>query len=68
MKLRIAGRIISALPVLLLVFSAIMKLAKPASVVEGFAHLGLPERLDLRLGILEIACTSVYPAYITKWF
>jgi hypothetical protein len=30
-----------------LVFNAIMKLAKPASVVERFAHLGLAELLDL---------------------
>jgi hypothetical protein len=55
-----AGRIISALPVLMLLFSAVMKLVKPASVVEGFAHLGLPESLALGLAILEITCTVVY--------
>jgi DoxX-like protein len=58
--MNIAGWIMSALPVLLLFFSAVMKIAKPAAVSEGFAHLGLPEHLALGLGILEIACTIVY--------
>jgi len=55
-----AGRIISALPVLLLLFSGVMKLMKPPAVVEGFAHYGLPMSLALGIGILEIACTVVY--------
>lgn len=55
-----AGRIISALPVLLLLFSGVMKLAKPAPVVQGFAHFGYPESLVLSIGILELACTAVY--------
>ncbi len=55
-----AGRIFSALPVLLLVFSGVMKLMKPAPVVQGFAHFGYPERLALSIGILELACTVVY--------
>ena len=55
-----AGRIISALPVLLLLFSGAMKLVKPAPVVQGFAHFGYPESLALSIGILELACTVVY--------
>ena len=54
------GRILSALPALLLLFSGVMKLVKPAPVVEGFAHLGWPDRLALGLGITELACTAVY--------
>jgi hypothetical protein len=54
------GRIISTLPVLMLLMSAIMKFIKPPPVVEGFAHLGLPESLALGLGILEMLCTFVY--------
>src|SRR3989442_14969979 len=50
-----AGRIISALPVLLLLFSGVMKLMKPAPVVQGFAHFGYPESLALSIGILELA-------------
>ena len=55
-----AGRIISALSVLLLLFSGVMKLLKPAPVLQGFAHYGYPESLIVVIGILEIACTLVY--------
>jgi len=55
-----AGRVLSALPVLLLVFSAAMKFVKPAAVVEGVTRLGYPESLILGIGILELACTVVY--------
>ena len=55
-----AGRIISALPALLLLFSGVMKLLKPAPVLQGFAHYGYPESLIVVIGILEIACTLVY--------
>ena len=54
------GYIFSALPVLLLLFSAVLKLMKPAPVVEGFAQFGFPESLIFKLGILELACTVVY--------
>ncbi len=54
------GHIMSALPVLMLLFSGVMKLVKPAPVVEGFAHLGYPESLALGLGIVELACAVVY--------
>ncbi len=54
------GYIVSALPVLLLLFSAVLKLMKPAPVVEGFAQFGFPESLIFNLGILELACTVVY--------
>ena len=58
--------IMSALPVVMLLMSAVMKLVKPAFVVEGFAHLGLPEKLALGLGILELACTIVYVIPVTS--
>ena len=54
------GCILSALPVLMLLMSAVMKFAKPRPVVEGFAHLGFPESLALGLGILELGCTIIY--------
>src|SRR5574341_63480 len=59
-KMLWAGRIASALPVLMLLFSGVMKLVKPTSVVEGFVQLGYPESLALGIGILELACTVVY--------
>ena len=55
-----AGRVISTLPVLMLLMSAGMKFAKPPLVVEGFTKMGYPERLSLVLGILELACTILY--------
>jgi hypothetical protein len=54
------GYIMSALPVLLLLFSASMKLLKPPAVVQGFAQFGFPESLILKLGILELICTVLY--------
>jgi hypothetical protein len=55
-----AGRVASALPVLMLLFSAAMKFAKPPDAVEGFTHLGWDANLALGLGILELVCTIVY--------
>jgi DoxX-like protein len=55
-----AGRVISAVPVLMLLMSGVMKLVKPAAVVEGFAHFGYDESLILVLGIVELGCTVVY--------
>ncbi len=54
------GRILSAVPVLFLLFSAGMKFAPPQPVLEGMAHLGWPERLAIPLGILELAVTIIY--------
>jgi hypothetical protein len=54
------GYVLSGLPALLLVFSAVIKLMKPPQVVEGFAHFGIPESLIFNLGILELSCTVVY--------
>ena len=59
-KMLWAGRIMSALPVLMLLFSAVMKFLKPPDVVKGFTHLGYPESLALGLGIVELACTVIY--------
>jgi len=55
-----AGRIISALPILMLLFSGVMKLIKPAFLVQEFVRLGYPESLALGIGILELSCTVVY--------
>jgi hypothetical protein len=54
------GRVVSALPVLMLLFSAIGKFAKPTAVVEGFAELGWPDNLTLALGIVELGCVIIY--------
>jgi hypothetical protein len=54
------GWILSVLPSLLLIASALAKFAKPAQVVEGFTKLGYPEHLVLALGIVELTCTLIY--------
>jgi hypothetical protein len=54
------GRILSAVPVLLLLFSGVLKVLKPAPVLQSLAHFGLPESIIFKIGILEIACTLVY--------
>lgn len=55
-----AGRITSALPALLILFSAIFKLTKSAAVVQGFAHAGYSEALIVPIGIIEVICVVVY--------
>jgi hypothetical protein len=55
-----AGYILSALPVLALVMSAIMKFAKPPSVLEGFAKMGYPPSAPTQLGVVELICTVIY--------
>ena len=57
---RITGWIMSIVPCLLLVFSGVMKLVKPAGMADGFTHLGIPFSLANGLGVLELACTVIY--------
>jgi hypothetical protein len=54
------GFIMSALPVLALVMSGVMKITKPAPVLQGFVHFGYPESTVIPLGVTEIACTALY--------
>ena len=51
---------LSALPALMLLFSATMKLVHPPQLDEGFAHLGIPVSHALGLGVLELTCTLIY--------
>jgi hypothetical protein len=54
------GRVLSTLPVLMLLMSAGMKFARPPQVVEGMGKLGYAPELALPLGIVELACTIIY--------
>ena len=54
------GRVMSALPSLFLLVDGIMKLAKPAVVVETTVQLGYPESVILGLGIVLLICTALY--------
>jgi hypothetical protein len=55
-----AGRIISALAILFLLFDAITKLMKVAPVLEASARLGYPASLTVGIGSLLLACVVVY--------
>jgi hypothetical protein len=61
-KLRWAGYIVSALPVLALLFSAAMKIANQEFVVEEFGRLGYKDSVVVTIGIIELACTLLYIA------
>lgn len=54
------GRILSALPVLGLLASGIMKLTQSGMVVKEFARLGYTPGVILPLGIVEVACVVLY--------
>ncbi len=57
---RIAGYILSALAALFLLVDGVMKLVKPAPVVEATTQLGYPETVIFPLGIVLLACTILY--------
>ena len=55
------GRVLSALPVLVLLLSASFKLAHPPQVVQSFSgQFGYPARLLLPLAVIEISCVLLY--------
>lgn len=59
-----AGRIMSTLPVLMLLMSGVMKFvmhfAKPPEMVEQFSKFGYSESVLLPLGVVELVCTLLY--------
>ena len=57
---RWAGRIASGIPALFLAFDTAIHFAKPAPVVQAFAHLGLPLSLSVPLAGIELGCLIVY--------
>jgi hypothetical protein len=55
------GRVLSALPVLMMVFSASMKLTHGAQVVEGWVgKAGYPLGALTPIGIVELTCVLLY--------
>jgi hypothetical protein len=55
-----AGRIVSALPVLFLLFDGVIHVMRIPAVVEGFAKAGFPISTAVPLGIIEIICIVLY--------
>jgi hypothetical protein len=59
-KLLWPGLIISAIPVLFMLFDSIIKIIKIGPVVESFAQLGYPVDLARSIGIVELLCVIIY--------
>jgi hypothetical protein len=55
-----AGRIITTIVVLFLLFDSSIKLMRLAPAVEGTARLGYPVSLVAVIGIVLLACSAVY--------
>ncbi len=55
-----AGRILSVLAILFLLFDAAGHLIMPVAVVEAFNRLGYPLSLSPTLGIVALVCVAVY--------
>jgi hypothetical protein len=54
------GWVLSALPALLLIMSAVMKISRHPKIVEGFVALGIPTELIVPIGIIELCCAVIY--------
>lgn len=54
------GRTLSALVIAFMIFDGVSHIAKPAPVADAFAQLGVPLRLSIGLGIVELVCTALY--------
>lgn len=55
-----AGRIISALAILFLIFDTVIKVLKLAPAVESTTQLGYPASLVIVIGVIELVCLAVY--------
>jgi len=53
------GRVMSALPILLVLFGSVVKLMKSPGVAQGFERAGIPVRLMVPVGIIELICAVV---------
>ena len=54
------SRLLSAMPVLFVLLGSVLKLMKTASVIQGFAQAGVPARLIVPVGLIELTCVVVY--------
>jgi hypothetical protein len=54
------GRVMSALPVLMILFGSILKLMKSPSIIEGCARAGISEHLIVPIGVIEMLCVVLY--------
>ena len=55
-----AGKIVSALVVLMLLADSVSKIMKAAPVLKAQAELGFPDSLTVGIGVVLFTCTLVY--------
>lgn len=55
-----SGRVLSALPVLMLFFSASMKVSHATAFMEAWSKFGFPEGLATPIGIVEFGAAIIY--------
>jgi hypothetical protein len=55
-----AGRILSGLAVLFMIFDGVIHILKISPVVEAFGQLGFPLSTAVALGIVELVCVALY--------
>lgn len=54
------GRVLSTLPVLLLLMSSTMKLLRGPEAIKGFGEFGYGANLLVPIGIVELVCVLLY--------
>lgn len=55
-----AGRVLSALAVLFLLFDSVIKVMKLPAAVEGTVKLGFPEGVIAGIGVVQLLCLALY--------
>jgi len=59
-KMRWAGRVVTAVPVLFLIFDSVIKLMNIQPVQDSFRQLGYPLSIAVGIGALELALLALY--------
>lgn len=55
-----AGRLLSALPILFLLFDGVAKVMRLPPVLEGFTKLGYPPNVSVPIGVVLLCCVGLY--------
>ena len=54
------GRVLSLLTILFFTLDGVMKLFKPAPIIEAMTKLGYPDSATVGIGVLLLVCTALY--------
>ena len=68
LKLLVAARVVSSVPILALLFDGFTTLLNEPAVRQAHARLGYPASLGPNLGLLIVACTILYAVQRTSLF